>query len=130
MKRSGLKRKTGLKPGRPVPGTRKPSRPRKGSEPAYLAFVRRQPCAACGAPPPSHPHHREGERAPGGPKGGGMKAPDETVVPLCKSNPVTGWLGCHQRWHDHGHFFGLSRENSIALMIRTRLELRQQYTKG
>lgn len=45
-------------------------------------------CCACGARPPSHPHHVRSRGA------GGL---DKDVVPLC-------WL-CHRAVHDHGTRF-------------------------
>lgn len=55
--------------------------------PHYLAWVRELPCALCGAPPPSDPHHA-------GPRGMGQKTDDYRVLPLCRA--------CHRRLHD-GH---------------------------
>jgi len=47
--------------------------------PKYLAFIRRQRCAACGCAPPCEAHHpRSGSRS-----GTALKCPDEDAIPLC-----------------------------------------------
>lgn len=99
MKRSGIKRR--------------PTRPKKGANPGHLAKVRKLPCCSCGRPGPSHAHHQHGE--PGTLKGMGLKAPDETAVPLC--------AGCHNSWHAVGHFPGCTRDASIKIMQNARAEL-------
>lgn len=48
---------------------------------AYLAFVRRHPCASCGTPAPSDASHH-------GRRGVGQKADDVLAVSLCR--------GCHE----------------------------------
>ncbi len=48
---------------------------------AYRAWIREQPCAACGAPPPSDPHHHT--LKPGS-KAMGVKVTDAWCVPLCR----------------------------------------------
>lgn len=83
MKRSPLKRKTRIKPR----STTKKTRPRNVP---YMLWVKTLPCAAgymdghlCSGPIHAH---RAGERP-----GIGMKAPDETCIPLCEHH--------HQAWH-------------------------------
>ena len=83
-------------------------------EPAYLAWVRTQPCCVSGARAPSHAHHQHGEKGTG--KAMGRKAPDSTAVPLSRV--------MHDAWHTRGHFPGMSREKSIAKMRAARARLR------
>lgn len=102
-------------------------KPRKRADPAYLDFVRSQPCCACGKPPPSHPHHKHGERT-GEPKGMGLKAPDSTAIPICPSD--------HHAWHSQGQVLAvgpdggldwLTRAETIALFEATRARLRKEW---
>jgi len=70
----------------------------------YLRFVRRQPCANCGHPPPVEAHHIIGYRR------GGIRAPDLMAVPLCRAchrelhrtlhEDRLGWLMAQVRWLD------------------------------
>ncbi len=72
---SGLSRKTPL---RRTAFKRKPPPPnRAGSDPAHLAWVRKQPCAVCGTTRNVEAHHPR--------LGNGMsrKAPDSEAFPLC-----------------------------------------------
>ena len=60
-------------------------------DPAYLSWVRRQPCYVCGSTP-SEAHHRTGA-------GMGRKASDHDTMPLCTRH--------HREFHDlSGHFRG------------------------
>jgi len=78
---------------------------RAGSDPAYLVWVRRQSCALFArcteiegpfCEGRIHAHHA-GRRP-----GVGMKAPDDTAIPLCEKH--------HRAWHDMtGIFAGLSK---------------------
>ena len=52
--------------------------------PAYLAWLRRQPCSNCGAPPPSDASHLNSF------KGAGTKSPDPWAIPECRR--------CHGRY--------------------------------
>ena len=65
----------------------------------YLAWLRRLPCAFCGAPAPSEASHH-------GKRGVGLKASDHEALPACRR--------CHQRHHDkgsaHARFDGMDRE--------------------
>jgi len=54
----------------------------------YLDHVRQKPCIACGAPPPSDPHHLLS-----GVMGG--KGSDASCIPLCREH--------HREYHDKGH---------------------------
>jgi hypothetical protein len=117
-----MKRSSPLKRSRGLTRKRKaPRRQRAGRDPAYLAFVRTHDCLVCGKSGPSHPHHATGERMAGGPKGGSMKAGDETCVSLC--------FGCHNAWHSLGHFVDMTREASISLMERTRVALSAEWER-
>ncbi len=70
----------------------------QGGDPAYLAWVRTQPCCRCGARPPSHAHH---EILNG--RGKSQKAPDARTLPLCAR--------CHDDFHAvTGRFAGFTRE--------------------
>src|SRR3954469_25865423 len=71
-----------------------------------LAWIRRQPCAVCEAPPPSHAHHHttgrtvasRGGRQPSGLRRGvGQKADDTETLPLCIKD--------HAALHDLRGFF-------------------------
>lgn len=53
----------------------------------YLAWLRKQPCAFCFAPPPSEASHH-------GKHGIGIKPSDHEALPACRR--------CHQRHHDKG----------------------------
>lgn len=87
-----------MKRSRLVSKVPKPRAPERGGDPAYLAFVRTRPCCACGAPPPSHAHHK----TLGG-RGKGQKAPDRETLPFCFS--------CHDEFHGvRGRFSGATRE--------------------
>lgn len=75
-----------------------PAVPDPGSDPAYLNWVRRQPCCHCSAQPPSHAHH---STAPGlidgltrriNSRGKGKKSADRFAFPLC--------FRCHGKFHD------------------------------
>jgi len=74
-------RRVGVRPCRPTP-RRGPVR-----DPAYLRWLRAQPCAACGHPPPADPHHT-------GPRGFWQKAADWDAIPLCRA--------CHKAYHAEG----------------------------
>ena len=85
------------------PLRRKRTTPRRGPErdPAYLEFVRTQPCAARSAAVgwecrgPIHAHHA-------GARGLGQKCPDREAIPLCSRH--------HQEWHDgNGRFVGMGK---------------------
>ena len=106
MKRTGLKRKTPLRA--------KATRKKKGSDPAYLEMVRREPCCGCGKAGPSHAHHQHGE--PGTLKGMGLKAPDSTAVPLC--------AGCHNAYHATGKLpFDQSKAGTVLRFVMERSRL-------
>lgn len=82
-----------------LPKHRKPSKKvrefaRSYHSVAYVKFVQRMPCAACGRGPCDAAHS----------KGGGMgyKAGWETLIPLC-----SGINGCHARQHRMGWMTGL-----------------------
>lgn len=60
--------------------------------PAYLAWIRKQPCAKCGHPGPCEAHH---ERYLGN-GGTGLKPPDSEALPLCKSS--FDREGCHNEY--------------------------------
>ena len=71
--------------------------------PAFLAFVRRRPCCACGAPAPSQAAHvRMSDAATGNVNPGvGAKPDDRRCVPLCAS--------CHLDAPDAQHRVGERR---------------------
>lgn len=71
--------------------------------PEFLAFVRRKPCAACGAPAPSQAAHlRAGNPAIGKrPTGVGERPSDKFANPLC--------AGCHLDAPDSQHNTGDER---------------------
>ena len=55
-----------------------------GENDVYRDWCRRQRCAECNASPPNEAHHA-------GRSGMGMRAHDNTCVPLC--------MYCHTDWH-------------------------------
>jgi len=57
----------------------------------YLAFTRRQPCAFCGYPPPSEPHHIR--NLDGLPTGVGSLPSDFFVLPACRR---PDGVSCHE----------------------------------
>lgn len=72
---------------RPVPWSVLPS---AKSEP-YKDFIRRQPCAFCGYPPPSDPHHIR--NIDGLPTGTGNLPSDFLVLPACRR---PDGVSCHE----------------------------------
>lgn len=60
--------------------------------PKYLDWIRSLPCANCGKPGPSDPHHLIGIAGMGTVGG---KAPDQFAVPLCNGIKDR----CHQELH-------------------------------
>jgi len=105
---------------------RKPTRVKAGSDAQYLNAVRELPCAVEAirqlggettygeCPLPSHAHHA-GRRP-----GVGMKAADDTAIPLCYRH--------HQQWHDaSGYFHGMTRSErrkwSDERIIETRAKV-------
>ena len=79
-------------------------KPIRYSNPRYLDYVRTLPCADCGKPGPSDPHHEswiDGTRA-------GGKPDDAFALPLCRV--------CHTLHHT-GH--GMGRENAARALLRT-----------
>lgn len=69
--------------------------------PTYLAWLRRQPCAKCNHPEPSHAHHHTGRR------GKSQRASDNDAMPLC-------WR-CHRLFHDAaGPFQEWTKEQRIS----------------
>ncbi len=73
----------------------------------YLAWVRTQPCSACGSPGPNEAHHHtdgktsveqsRSRNALGGKRGRGQKADDSETMALC--------LKHHRQLHDFSGFF-------------------------
>lgn len=99
---------------------RKPRRlTRAGSDPAYLAWVKTQPCLAqkyatalCRRP--IHAHHA-GRRP-----GVAMKADDSTAIPLCELH--------HADWHNAGGVFrGLTKLQRFAWSMRAIAETQATY---
>jgi len=77
-------------PADPKP-SKKPKKVKDGVDKAHLDKVRQMPCIVCGRAGPSDPHHPKGVEWG---CGTGLKAPDYTVIPLCRK--------CHQAYHDFG----------------------------
>ena len=71
----------------------------------HLRLVRAIPCCVCGKYAPSEAHHHE----PGSGTMGG-KCSDHRTSPLCDRD--------HRHWHDHGHFEGMTRDQSVAVQLR------------
>lgn len=72
---------------KPDPKVKHKPRKQSGRDPKYLAWIRTQPCAACGFPPPCQAAH---QRCLGG-AGIGIKPDDKSVLPLC--------FTCHAKEH-------------------------------
>ena len=105
MKRTQLKRKTPLRKVNP-----KRRAARKAEQFAAQAeLCRRLPCAACGRPGPSDPAHVISRGAGGKDKG--------NVIPLCKSDPKTGYVGCHEDQHQRGWWALYARPLVPARMV-------------
>jgi hypothetical protein len=77
---------------------------RPARDPAYLEFVRGQPCAVCLQPGPCEAHHipRLGHGAMG------MKADDYRTAPLCSP--------CHAKAHTKGRRW-LMEQGAEATMV-------------
>lgn len=126
--REYLMKRTPLKRGKPLARSSKPmkrtrmKRGRRAVQPperrndAFLAFCRKQRCAMCSRPPPTHAHHpRTGA-------GVGIKSSDETCVSLC--------LSCHSDLHALcGKFKGFERATLRAWEAQKNRELREAYEK-
>ncbi len=83
---------------------RKPRRPRRGDDKAYLAWLRTLPCVSCGRAPPSEASHVTINL---GIRGIGLKTPDRHAVPHCRS--------CHLSWDQRtGKFSGWTKERRYA----------------
>lgn len=100
MKRTALTRKTPLRAtGRPRPrakskgGQGKPAT--RWRSPAYLAWVKTQPCCLCGGPA-DDPHHAV---ALDNLSGMGLTAPDYWAMPACRL--------CHDRIHKESDLWPL-----------------------
>lgn len=88
MKRTAIKRKTGL---RPISAKRKAYRASNEGREAmeHMRRVKMLPCVICGAPPPSDAHHCICDRF------GTRKASDFEVIPLCKKHHQDGPEAIH-----------------------------------
>jgi hypothetical protein len=82
----------------------KPSR-----NPAYLRFIRRQPCCVCGKSWGVEASHT-------GPHGLGQKSPDESCIPLCWIHHRTG----RDSYHNLGRirFSETHKLNILAISLR------------
>ena len=70
-----------------------PTEPDPGSDPAYLNWLRRQPCAHCGHIAPSEAHHSTvaPSRRGASKRGKGEKSDDRFAFPL--------YFKCHRAFH-------------------------------
>lgn len=85
---------------------------------AYLAWIRKQPCAGCCATQDIHAHHH-GRMA----GGMGIKTCDLHTVPLCPR--------CHGEWHQRGRIRELSgMDTQLVLWKEIALLLRRAYLEG
>lgn len=87
----------------PMPKKAKPKSHRRGPErsPAFLEFVRAQPCLIEGCREPSEAHHF-------GRRGVGQKCSDFLCVPLCHYHHV-------EVWHRKGSLPGATHDECILL---------------
>lgn len=90
MRKSPLKRKTPMKRTRIRQKPVTTRTPKLGDDPDRLTWMRKLPCCACNASPPSHAHHSTGA-------GMALKAQDSLAMPLCHV--------CHRALHDHTGMF-------------------------
>lgn len=75
---------------------------RNGADFDRLAWIRKQSCCACNAPPPNHAHHLIGDR-----KGLALKTPDAATMPLC--------MQCHKDLHEKlGMFRVMNRDDLLS----------------
>lgn len=83
-----------------------------GEDPEYVAWIRKQPCCACGSRVGVDAHHhtagstqptvgQRGRRAQA--RGMGQRAHDEATMPLC--DKLRGGPGCHQDLHEFRGLF-------------------------
>lgn len=95
--------------------------------PAFLAFVRREPCCACGASPSQAAHVRMGCPAIGKRNAGiGEKPSDRWCVPLCR------WchLDSHQSQHNVGERVFWRNARLDPFELATKLWQRFEAAKG
>ncbi len=84
-------------------------------DPKYLAWVRSQPCCACGRRPPSEAHHKTGA-------GLALKAHDHDTMPLC--------AGCHRAFHDaSGRFAVMNKAERKSWQMDRVQETRARFEK-
>ncbi len=75
---------------------RKPPKKRKGADPAYLAFLREQPCAVCSQPMKWWlKQESKTQAAHVGTRGLGQRAPDKTAIPLCRFHHLASKAAAH-----------------------------------
>lgn len=67
-------------------------------DPAYLAFIRKQPCCVCGKPAPSHAAHVRAGYPEAGWRATGMgeKPDDRRTLPLCAADHLDGPYAQHR----------------------------------
>jgi hypothetical protein len=70
-------------------------KPNDRLRPKHVAWIKTLPCIRCGRTPCDPAHVRIGNT------GGGtsLKPPDRFTVPLCSSDPLIGYEGCHAVQH-------------------------------
>jgi hypothetical protein len=90
----------------------------------YIGWVRRQVCACCGAPAPSHAHHHTSAptyspglppaKSAGRKRGKAQKASDYYTLPLC--------LKCHGWLHDNRGFFSGYQHDELRAWQDTQVQ--------
>jgi len=78
-----------------------------GSDPLFLAEIRKLPCICCGSPPPSEAHHIKT-------RGSGGKDDFFNLIPLCKLDHTMG----ENAWHRIGSITFLKRFPWVADYLR------------
>lgn len=136
MKRSPLLRKTPLRQRGKKPRLRAGRIP---PNPAYLAWVRKQPCVGledwpsnshgdhgvqghyCFGPiDPSHERNRVDESGRWLLTGAGMKEPDESCIPMCRA--------LHNQWETRcGRYDGWSTEKRSQYMRERQIQFQARY---
>ncbi|MCA1571326.1 MAG: hypothetical protein LC798_13600 [Chloroflexi bacterium] len=75
--------------------------------------IRAMRCCGCGRRPPSAAAHSVGRKM------GGCGGDRRDLVPLCDSDPATGWVGCHYLYDEDTDAFtdrtGLARDDVRAI---------------